>query len=112
MCDKSDNYKRDNPVTVSDDTYRIQRCTTTLCDSLLVTCDSSVVFSNNKNDCHDITETMLKVELNTKNLISFGFTQQKITSLIKTLCYFVSVLSFWCVESQALVSVKKYIPYT
>ena len=30
-----------------------------------VTCDRSVVFSTNKTDCHDITEILLKVVLNT-----------------------------------------------
>jgi hypothetical protein len=46
---------------------------TTLCDkSLSVTCGRSVVFSGyagftiNKTDCHDITEILLKVALNTK----------------------------------------------
>jgi len=33
---------------------------------LSVTCDRSVVFSINKTDRHDITETLLKVALNTK----------------------------------------------
>jgi hypothetical protein len=33
----------------------------TLCDSLSVTCDRSVVFSTNKTDHHDITEILLKV---------------------------------------------------
>jgi hypothetical protein len=39
----------------------------TLCDSLSVTCDRSVVFSTNKTDHHDITEILLKVALNTIN---------------------------------------------
>ena len=29
------------------------------------TCDRSVIFSTNKTDCHDITEILLKVALNT-----------------------------------------------
>jgi hypothetical protein len=32
---------------------------------LSVTCDRSVVSSTNKTDCHDITEMLLKVALNT-----------------------------------------------
>jgi len=34
---------------------------------LSVTCDRSVVFSTNKTDCHDKTEILLKVALNTIN---------------------------------------------
>jgi hypothetical protein len=30
-----------------------------------MTCDRSVIFSTNKTDCHDITEILLKVALNT-----------------------------------------------
>ena len=41
---------------------------TTLCDSLTVTCGRSVVFSTNKTDCHDITEILLKMALNTITL--------------------------------------------
>jgi hypothetical protein len=41
---------------------------TTLCDKVCkVTCDRSMVFSTNKTDCHDITEILLKVALNTIN---------------------------------------------
>jgi len=42
-----------------------------VCYSLSVTCDRSVVFtgtpvsSTTKNDCHNVTEMLLKVELNT-----------------------------------------------
>ena len=33
-----------------------------------MTCDRSVVSSTNKTDCHDITEILMKVALNTINL--------------------------------------------
>ena len=38
--------------------------------SLSVTCDRLVVSSTDKTDCHDITEILLKVALNTLTLAS------------------------------------------
>jgi hypothetical protein len=38
---------------------------TTDVESLSVTCGRLMVFSTNKTDCHDITETLLKALLNT-----------------------------------------------
>jgi hypothetical protein len=42
---------------------------TTFVISVSVACGMSVVFSTNKTDCHDITEILLKVALNTIILI-------------------------------------------
>jgi hypothetical protein len=91
------------PITTIKDEFESRSCQgvlgSTLCDkSLSVTCEGSVVFyiyiiqcsvncddyasactpvsSYNKTDCHDITEILLKVEINIIN--------QTISSILKT----------------------------
>ena len=58
----------------------------TLCDSLSVTCDRSVVSSTNKTDCHDITRILLTVVLNTIKPNQTIMRYQGSDILIKVIC--------------------------
>ena len=69
---------------------------TFLVKSLSVTCDMSVsapVSSNNKNDCHDITEILLKMALSTITLTHTYFINM-FSTMLKKIIFQIKIVKF------------------